>query len=357
MTKFSPNIYCYSEFDNSDKIPDRIYKLLKECLDKGCLPYLSEKDNRARCCNSSAINSRVIQSVQAIELDLFGSLIKEHTYGKWIYGAEAKYLGLELKEDSKNPRISEPACYSYINGRFNVRYNNTTQTLNEGLKCNNQAVYFLEQFTPESINRAFTTKNIRRALSDTYDDKNLLAYSNALISSLTDYGKNPSFISHLQDAAKNIAKNLSIDNPNQEVTGQVREFVKGYKADEKKVFLTVARYYTKQNGGDMDIKPFEASLEDFKNILERHDAKYVTDILYNAKVFADRLSFYDFSYEQVYTEQEKQKKTGYAENYRRPVNFKKAPYLQSVINEKERERMLRSRTSVKKGYETARNGR
>ena len=154
--------------------------------------------------------------------------------------------------------------------------------------------------------------------------------------------------------------NLSKNNPNKNIGEQIKLFFsegKGAYSDkeEKLCFLTVAKYYAQQNGGDLNLGVQTADDVLFKKVIESHDDLWVSDLFYNAKIFSDRLSHYGFSFEEVYTKQEAENVQRVRENSRHlPGVYSKAPMLQSIINEQKRKELLRTPYVKKKGYEPLR---
>ena len=363
------NIYCFSEADHSEKIPKRIKTLALECINKGKFPYSAISDTgcfRVQLHNQNVISGKSLTSLQSIELDLFSSLISDTSNKKWIYGCEAILLGLELKKETDNkPDFSNKPLYIYSNGnvKVNVRYSDEANPKLDGMQTDNQALYLLSQFTDESISKVRSVKYLKKLLSKYYPDAmdNCEAHSKFFCKNFSLEINDPEYIKRLQVSRQNMKENLSKNNPDKNVLKQIQSFfLEGKGAyqdrDEKLCFLTVAKYYAQQNGGDLSIGKQTADDELFKKVIESHSDLWVADLFYNAKIFSDRLSHYGFSFAEVYTKQEAENVQKVRESSRHLPNVvPKAPFLPSIINEQKRKEMLRIPHLKKKGYEPLRS--
>lgn len=119
-----------------------IYKtvnsLMAENIRNGTVPYFKENPLPQ---DMNIVNGRHSGDINKILIELKAAKIGAKSL-RWIYGADASLLGLELKANGNNPSFDTEPLVCFANMKKN------------GSELDAQCVYLLDQFSDESIRGA-----------------------------------------------------------------------------------------------------------------------------------------------------------------------------------------------------------
>jgi len=321
------DIKTYSLGVMSSDIYENITSLAIANVKQGTLPYVKSLPLPQ---DMNIVNGRHLGDINKIQLELKAAKIGAKSL-KWIYGADAELLQLELKDT--DPVEFQAASQQVSKGNFdcepvvvlaNTRRNISKSTLNishesdiaaEGMQMDAQCVYLLDQFTDKSIQKALKPQNIEKRL-EMYGDplvkRQVKAISQNMITYMNEYDSGLREQGHRKLMRDNIVSNLTTANKDGSVNKANKEMSEVYKGlkdqfddSQKTVFKALNKYYTKQNTG-LDIKRIETDKEVEDSVLKLASLNNfkLAETLSEAYFFTDRSTHYGFSFDRVYTESE-----------------------------------------------------
>lgn len=322
------DIKTYSMFFSSNDLCRSINNLVKENLASGTIPYLNKEPLPQ---DMNVINGRHLGDLNKIQLELKAAKIGA-TSLKWIFGADAALLGLELKEPSpsgvrsrEGDRFDNEPVVVFANTQRALSSSvlktaNQSNIAREGLEMDAQCVYLVDQFTDKSLQRAmkpqyieerinmYGTKEAKKQINVLA--KNFLTYTNEYDTGLKEADRRKSM-------RQNVVRNLNSKNrdgtPNKiysDVSKTHNNIFSKYNDEQKLLFNVLNSYYTKQSTGlemttnydsQKSLKDdFYEALSSMSNIASPRLATTLAE----AVLFTDRTSHLDFSYEAIYSEKD-----------------------------------------------------
>lgn len=304
-----------------------INSLMLDCIENDTVPYVQDKPLPQ---DMNIVNGRHLGDINKIQLELKASQIGAKSL-KWIYGADAALLGLELKNKQNSPeefQKSKDASPNFntepIIGLANVRRNTASVTNGisniadiaaEGIKTNAQTIYLLDQFTEKSVERALKQSRIEEKLEmrgnpETQKMKRIIAQN--MIKNISEYDTGLNEMELRENKRKNIAKNLKDPNTLKEVSQSFQNVTKGYDKPQKFIFSALNNYYVKQETGLNLNKPMSPEQKSYllKSLDEivKADSPRLAQTLSESFFYSERLTQFDFSHERIYSQSEKDKK-------------------------------------------------
>ncbi len=369
-----------------------INSLIKQNLENHTMPYNFSKPFPVNVNIVNGNSSNVDINFDKFELKA-RSIGAESTL--WIYGADAEYLGLELK--SCNPK--EYAAAKSKNKNFNCKpltiqmpkerlvgkkTQNQTNTLNESLCMYNQTAYLLDQFTEESVARLFNEKELRKHLS--YSDyqsdrikkivseitKNNYRYNENLNREKIGLDENGKTIYKTETAEerneryKNMKKNIFLNSKesmnapgNKEYKSTLRKISEKYMPEQKVIFDYAVKYHTNQSCPKDDVifrfSPERKELLDkaFSSILNKIEKNpkisgITTRTLFDGFAFSERLTHLDFSLEPIFTKEEELAKNINLSNKPKAMQEEKE---QSILDDNAKKRLRQRSFSMHVGQD------
>ncbi len=267
-----------------NSIADTVYQEINEmmlyCIINDRVPYVQDLPLPQ---DINIINGQHLYDINKIRLELKAAQLGAKSR-KWIYGADASYIGLELK-----PHLSEPLiCFA-----------NTKREEDDELDA--QSIYLLDQFTDESIKRV-----LKKYHTDNNSHKNKLSLQ--MFKFISEYDSGSSENELRENKRKNISDNLQDDDILMELSLRFSNITQKYNGAQKFIFLALNNYYIKQETGLSIKKPLTASNKAklnsaLKSLAETKSAK-LTQTLVECFLYSQRMTHYRFSKERVYTKNE-----------------------------------------------------
>ncbi|WP_149554544.1 hypothetical protein [Treponema pectinovorum] len=277
---------------NQQSEPDFIKDLYKEinmrmldCIEKDKVPYLKENPLPQ---DINVVNGRHFGDINKIQLDLKAAQLGAKSL-KWIYKADADFIGLKLKN---NIDINPLTVYANIN-----RDGLSTRT-------ESQSVYLLDQFTDESVKDALELTRTE-GKSDIEIQKRGIAEN--MIRNISEYDAGVNEFSLRENKRKNISNNLKNQGILKEVSEAYKNVTQFYDANQKLIFEKLSNYFIRQETGLNLSKSLSSSNEQLKNALEetaKVDSPRLSKTLADCFLYSQRLTHFGFSVERIYTKED-----------------------------------------------------
>jgi|GEM_PF-2523006 hypothetical protein len=345
-----------------------INALIKQNIESGTLPYYQEKSSPL---DTNVINGRHFGDINQQKIELKAAAIGSKR-NLWIYGADAQYLGLELK--SANP--TEFHAAKKANKNFNCKpvlvYANIREKLvsgrgnnshinvaSEGLGCDVQCAYLLDQFTEKSIQKIFNLATLERKLgtelSPVQNRASLIAKE--IIKNITYYNTGENEKQQRYHIKRNLTANMQKNAP---VLKTVREkyndIQKNYSPEQKVVFDVYRKHFMQQltaqhifDYSDEERKKVDTAFKKLFEQMEKNPEKesLLTHTIFDAYAFTERLSHHNFSFEPIFSAEEelakRQTLAKIAAPFARKISDDRQQKVATIIDETKR-KQLRSRT-------------
>jgi len=321
-------IKVYSMHVMANDIYRNINELMKDCLDNKSVPYLEEIPLPQ---DMNIVNGRHLGDINKIQLELKAGQIGAKSL-KWIYGADAALMGLELKTAENSPSEYQKARdkSSKFNtepviGLANVRRDvslstsgirNESDILHEGIQMEAQTIYLLDQFTEKSIEKALTPHKIEESLElrgseESRKHKKIIAQN--MLKNIAEYDSGIKESELRESKRNNIRQNFS---QNSDIVSQVKmaheKLVSNYDNYQRQVFNALKSYYVKQETGlkmGKELSPeqkmhLSISLEE----LSKTDSPRLAQTLADSFFFSERTTHYGFSHQKIYSQLDMDKK-------------------------------------------------
>lgn len=355
------DITTYAVNTGIDSNYREINSLIRENLRNGTMPFLSDTNlpqdmNVITGKNNLDINSEKI-SLKAAAIGAASTM--------WIYGADAEFLGLELK--SKNPaeyrdRLkASPGfdCKPVIIQRGRERLTDRdmsgrTNVLNEALCVDCQCAYLMDQFTEKSVERLFTQRKLEERLEMSGIEMRAGLVANEILKHRTEYNTGELSAEHTKYVRQNLYLNLQKKSPVlQEIIDTRNAYFKNYLPEQKTVFDYYYKHFNEQSAGTKLYK-FSAEQKDrlsqsLESLLKKIDENpklsgMIARTIFDAKSFSERLTHQNFSLEPIFTKEEERQAKANGRNSGRPA-ARRGPQagVDSIIDERTKER-YRSRS-------------
>lgn len=305
--------------DGVDPHYKEINSLIKENLIHGILPFFGEKPFPP---DMNVITGRATPDINSEKILLKASSIGA-TSTMWIYGADAEYLGLELKSSNptefrdalkKNPNFNcRPVVIQKVRERFSDRdMRNKTNVLNEGLCRDAQCAYLLDQFTENSVEKVFNLKRLEKKLDGGKDMKSFLARK--IIENRIEYNTGKKLAEHTRIAKKNLVTNMKRTSPVfKEIVNKRNADFKNYLPEQKTVYDFCYKRFLEQGSGerlysfsDSDRAKIEKSFETLLEKIKDNPkiSGIITRTIFDAYSFSQRLIHRNFSLEPIFTKED-----------------------------------------------------
>ncbi len=343
--------------DGIDMNYKEINSLIKENLFHGTLPFLSER--------IFPPDMNVITGKGTPDINLEKILLKAASIGShstmWIYGADAEYLGLELKSSSpteyreavkKNTNFNcRPVVIQKVRERFSDRnMRGNTNVLSEGLCRDAQCAYLLDQFTEKSIEKVFNLSRLEKKLGGGLNAKSFLARK--IIENRIEYNTGKKASEHTKAAKANLVANMKKNSSVfQEIVNKRNADFKNYLPEQKAVYDFCYKHFLEQETGERLYSFTESDragiAQSFETLLEKIEENpkisgIIARTIFDAYSFSQRLIHRNFSLEPIFTkEDELNRKHNTARKL--PDALTRQENILSIIDENAREK-YRSRS-------------
>lgn len=315
------DLKTYSLSVTAQDIKDYTGNLMQENIAADSIPYLNDNPPPP---DMNIVTGRHLTDINRAQLELKAAEIGAKSL-KWIYGADAALMGLQLKDGipkekvaarQKDMMFDSNPIICYANVQRNLADNakdelNEAKIAAEGLGLDAQCVYLLDQFTDKSIQRSLNPKRIEEMIAVYGSEeakKKAALISKNIVANTEEYdcgkheaplrkAKYENFISNCKkdiDGKPNMA--------NREMGRALTTILKDYDADQKLIFSAINKYHLKQDAGigiknPLDKEKVKAA---FDRVSERGNAVLVKTIM-DAQLFTERQMHKDFSFDRVYT--------------------------------------------------------
>ncbi len=278
-----------------------INRLMKENIKDGAVPYVKETPLPQ---NMNIVSGYHLGDINKVLLELKASKIGAKSL-KWIFGADAAFLGLELKA-KENPVVA-----------FANTIRNREETHGDAVEnqLGAQTAYLLDQFTEKSIKRALSFASLDKnpdmsGNGKTEMQKKVMAQS--MLRNICEY--DTGFLEKdLRDSKrKNVASNWKDTDVIKDVNESFKNVTEKYSATEKSIFKVLSSYFLTQSTGLKITRPLsrEEKKSFIKNLYDTSnvDSPRFAQIAAESSMFAERQTHLDFSYGYVYEKSEDKSK-------------------------------------------------
>lgn len=271
------------------------------------------------------VNGRHLGDINKIELELKAALIGAKSL-KWIYGADAALIGLELKQNQ-----------SPVIGLANINNKNKT-TLDA------QAFYLLDQFTDNALELVV---NIAKDDSEIISAQKKTVAQN-IIKNIAEYDSGKLEKDLRENKRKNISNNLSKDN---NVLSNVREafsnITEDYTPEQKTVFAILNNYFIQQETG-ISIQTFSKEQKEkaYQTIkaMSLEDSPKLTRLFTESFLYSERMTHYNFEVNRIYTKEDLNKSLSVLSPS--ASNFE-PKHLHEIDNQKDMEKLIEREIEIK----------
>lgn len=262
----------------AEDIYTEINLLMVDCIKNNRVPYIQENPLPQ---DMNIVNGKHLGDINKIQLELKAAHIGAKSL-KWIYGADAAFIGLELKDDiDTNPVVAFA----------NIKRKTT------GTEA--QAVYLLDQFTDESLKKAL---DICLEESPDKQKKNI---SQNMIRFISEYDSGKNEASLRENKRKNISENTKNPETLKTMNEAMKNISSDYDSAQMLVFSRLNNYYIRQETGlalgksltENEKKVLVNNLE----LLAKVPSSRLAATLTNAFLYSQRMTHYGFSPDFVYT--------------------------------------------------------
>lgn len=290
-------IRTYSKQVMLGDIYKEVNSLMKENIKGGTVPYVRETPLPQ---NTNIMSGHHLGDINKILLELKASKIGAKSL-KWIFGADAAFLGLELKT-KENPIIA------FANTRRDCQ-NITDDAVEKQLGV--QTIYLLDQFTEKSINRVLSFASLDKNLEMSGNDKSGIQkkfMAQNMLKNISEYDTG----FHEKELRANKRKNVAMNWKDADILKDVNESFKNvtdkYTTAEKNIFKVLSNYFLTQNAGlkmanSLSKKEKESLIKNLYDI-SNVDSPRFAQIAAESSMFAERTTHLDFSYDYVYEKAE-----------------------------------------------------
>lgn len=309
---FDGTVKTYSTVDRSNEVLNDVGKMAKESLDAGNFPFNKRPPYES---NLNVISGSTLDTIQTLALEMKTAMLANKMFtNKWIWGADAAALDLVLDKSKREGNLSatEPiSIFASVKQRTMVEnaYIDETNVRNEGLRIDGQCAYMLDQFTPESINKALNTHKFNNQVelnNEILSPSQIDAKKQEILVNLNKTSKSDDISQFREECRKNLEENLIYKkNEIQEENAVIaKKHLQFGNMEEWNCFSTVRNYFLMQHGCSVknDKRAPDAA---FKKMIDERGTKYFALMLFSAQASAEHLVHYEFSYEAQYNQAEK----------------------------------------------------
>lgn len=280
---------AHSQQIESDSIRD-LYKEINmrmlDCIEKDNVPYLQESPFPQ---DMNVVNGRHFGDINKIQLELKASQIGAKSL-KWIYKADADFIGLKLKHSEGEEPL---AVYANINRDGRI------------FRAETQPVYLLDQFTEDSIKDALELARTEGG-SDAEIQKRGIAEN--MLRNISEYDSGKNEFDLRENKRKNISVNLKAPETLKEVSAAYKNATQFYDGSQRLIFGVLNNYYIRQETGLSLGKPVsDAEKGRLMNALKKNaevDSPRLAQTLTECFLYSERLTHFGFSPERVYTKED-----------------------------------------------------
>lgn len=341
-----------------------INSLIKQNLEQGSLPFNNEIPLPL---DTNIITGRHFGDINQQKIELKAASIGSRNL--WIFGADAQYLGLELKsvkpsEYQKAKKANKNFNCKPVVVQANIRErlftgkgtNLKTNVAAEGLGLDCQCAYMIDQFTESSIQKVFSLTSLNRKLgndlSPIKEHNSLIAKQ--IIKNINEYNSGNKEFEHKQKIKKNFALNFNRNTPGfAEAQKKYSNITKSFTPEQKTIFSFYYKHFIEQLSGE---KQYQVSTEDkqklndaFSKLLKEAEenpqkSATITSTIFEAYTFTERLSHHNFSLEPVYTAEEAKEKMLQIQKITSPKAAQEREYLVSSIIDSDTKKKLHTKS-------------
>ena len=271
---------------DKDNLYREINLQMLDCIKKDNIPYLKENPLPQ---DMNVVNGRHFGDINKIRLELKAAQINAKSL-KWIYKADADFMGLKLKDGMD---VSPLTVYA------NVNRDGTS------LRTESQPVFLLDQFTDESIKSAI---ELTRSEGTSKEEVQKRAIAENMIRNITEYDTGIAEKNLRENKRKNISTNLKNPEIMKEVSSAYNNATKYYDASQKMIFGVLNNFFIRQETS-LNLKGSLSAtqIENLKSAFEataKVDSPRLTQTLAECFLYTQRLTHYGFSPERIYSKED-----------------------------------------------------
>lgn len=302
-----------------------INALIKHNLENGSLPYYADLPSPQ---DTNVINGRHFQDINQQKIELKAAAIGSKR-NLWIYGTDAAYLGLELKSSQPKEFQAAKKEHPHFNCKPVLVYANIREKLvsgqgnnshinvaAEGLGCDVQCAYLVDQFTEKSIQKIFSLAGLERKLSNqtspVQNRASLIAKE--IVKNITNYNTGEHERKRRADIKRNFQLNMQKNSPLlQEVKSKFSDIQKNYTHEQKIIFDVYRKHFMQQlcaeritSYSDEEKQKIDKAFYTIFEHMEKNPSQQsmLTHTIFDAYAFTERLSHHNFSFEPIFTAEE-----------------------------------------------------
>lgn len=328
--------------------------LLNQTVESGRIPFTSKRPQGQ---DTNVISGRHCADINRTTLELKAAAIGA-TNTMWIFGADAEFLGLELKDS--NPKEFQAAkkenrdfncepvlMFASVRERMTQGNVDRVNIVREGAGVDVQCAYLLDQFTEESRRRVFRQQKLERVFEQGTVDivsRRRSEIASQILKNIASYDSLNDEKAALIKA--NVHNNLTKDGEfYQEAITEYKKMTASFSPAQKKVFDVCRKHYTAQLSGsllnltDDEKSEFISSLKE----LQQKDPEVVARTVFLSSVYAERSTHYGFALEPIYHASEMKQQVINQMGVKDPrvaEHMREAAYDGPIMNENARRMML-----------------
>ena len=316
---------------DKDNLYREINLQMLDCIKKDNVPYLKENPLPQ---DMNVVNGRHFGDINKIRLELKAAQINAKSL-KWIYKADADFMGLKLKDGMD---VSPLTVYA------NVNRDGTS------LRTESQPVFLLDQFTDESIKSAI---ELTRSEGTSNEEVQKRAIAENMIRNITEYDTGIAEKNLRENKRKNISTNLKNPEIMKEVSSAYNNATKYYDASQKMIFGVLNNFFIRQETS-LNLKGSLSAtqIENLKSAFEataKVDSPRLTQTLAECFLYTQRLTHYGFSPERIYSKEDLNKSLSVFSPAAAKFEPKKDPAINrnnEIEKQREREQEIKPRHST-----------
>lgn len=299
-------------------IHEEINRLVLDNAKKGRLPYTADRPLPQ---DMNVVNGRHMGDINRLLLENKAASIGARSL-MWIYGADAAMLGLKLKSGTelKDASVSgfntEPVVV-FANVQRDMARNaqdtsNVSNIAAEGIGMDAQPVYLLDQFTEESLARAFSPRRVEAVILSKGSEearRKVGVISRNMTFFRNEYNSGTREAELRETKRKNVLANYGQGTPTRKQMDEIKQrLAKSFSPEESEIFRCLQEYFLMQDTGmvfggkrtpEQKADRAKKLTECFRKMAEKGGTA-LTRTLSQSLFFADRSTHLDFAYENIY---------------------------------------------------------
>ena len=275
-----------------ESLSQDICHYMKECIENCSVPYVQDLPLPQ---DMNVINGRHLGDINKVLLELKAGSAGAKSL-RWINGADASFMELELKDD-----LTEPLLFL-----ANIKRNSSGKSETEV-----QTVYLLDEFTEDSILHALEYSRSDNGLTSEINpsvlrQKRILAQN--MIKNTSEYDTGIGESIFRENKRKNIKRNTEVRDFLKKLSSAYRTSAGRYEKSRKFIFNALNGYYIRQETGLNLHKKLsdeqKNELLSYLKILAENSSFVLSKTLAESFLYSQRMTHYGFEMDRLFTKED-----------------------------------------------------